>query len=846
MLESYQLFENVQQAKKYLKDNNIDITDNKANKEKFELIKKLLYQNPNYVGLFTKFYFGEEKVPIKFSDNDKYYDSLTGLLNLIKKQTNLNDFLPKDIVKYDTFEELSDDITKAQDDILINNFYKNIYTNLRNDINIKDEITRNTILSYIKLDDETKKSMTPMYDYKEKSGREYISDLTEFVENLNSSKKGVLSKIKSLGDKVQVVYDKNNVIVVRTFDKKAIKELGSKRWCIVYAQDSYYGSYCSPLKNMTQYIIFDFNKPSTDSNSLFGVSINKEGEARNGASQNKANDYVPLEDIKKQTGIPEGIIISYSFDKNKIKRSFSPDELIKMGKGREFYTQQEIDALNLDSSLLFQYKLLSPEQYNKMSWDDKFLYNDFKLSDEEIAEIRKLPFEEKMKLGMNILKTTKVLSPEEYAKLNWNFKYEYNGNNWSEEEKEEIRKLPYEEKNKMFTPTLISNYKLYTPNDYDKLTWNEKYEYNRNSFTENDIIQLEKVPFSERLKIKDLMDEVIDKDSEEMEPDDSDIKVELEYNSIKFITEHEPYPIMEMVGMDDSEFYDFTDTQGYYEMDYEDDYIATYLDQNCLNKIQELMDLLGYELKDGENINSEGVIKEFFEEYEDFMKYDSGMKPYNSSDTSIREYDLRDMMGDISSGIDSEYNDLVSSINKILPYHFDSRELELPQDYIEELVKEHEINNINDLIKSIEPIYNIVDKYNKTVTDINKIPNYNEYTRYNVGVADYELKGIADSLQKIIDYIGESPDTKHIGKYKEKLEKIGFTNGDNDVTKGDIRIMIMKKDFLEGKVKINRYNTKTQKSEIGWVKVDKLNDYFNKTLFESKIIPSFDEFLLWK
>ena len=847
MLESYYLFENVQQAKKYFKDNDIDI-ENPVNKERFETIKKLLKSNPNYIGLFTKFYFGPEKIPIKVMDDDKYFTSLTGLLNLINKQTNLGTFLPKDIIKYDTFEELSDDITTAQDDIVINNFYKNMYSNLRNDINLKDETTRNTILSYAKLDDEAKKSMTPMITYRKKSGQDYIDDLTEFVETLGSSKEAIKKKIEDLGNKVEVVYDNNNVLAVRTFDKKAIKELGSKRWCIVYAQDQYYNSYCSPLRDMTQYIIFDFNKPSTDNNSLFGVSINADGQARNGASQNKANNYVPLEKILTQTNIPKELIVPHTFDKNMIKRGFSPDELIKLGKGREYYNQQEIDALNLDHDMLFRYKLLTPEQYNKLSWEDKFTYKDFKLSDEEIKAIKKIPFEEKMEIGMRVLRTTKALLPEEYAQLRWPLKYEYNGNTLSEQEIQEIRKLPVKEKKKMFGENIIQDLKLYSPADYSDLSWNEKYVYNGNAFTEEDKENLKKVPFSERLQITDLLDDVFDIESEEMQPEDSDLKVEVGRNYITFKVEHEAYPLMDIVGMDESEFYDFVDTQYYQDMYDEENYIANYLDDGILKKIQELMNLLGYDIEEGEEITSEGIIKEFFEEYDEYMDYDGGSMQYGKNNT-IRHYGLDDIVRDVGNGIDIAYSDLIGSINRILPYSFDSRELELPEAYLEELAEEKEINNIQDLINSVDSVNDVIVEHNKKIEKKeDKIEELYEYTRYNVGVAEYELKSIDSNLQSIIDYIGENPDTSHIRQNKEILDKLGFTKEVeryDGVTKGDVKIKILEKNLKEGKVKISRFNTKTQKSETGWVKISNLNDYFNKTLFESKIITDFNEFMLW-
>jgi len=851
MLESYHLFENVQQAKKFLKDNNLDLNDPSINGW-YEQIKDLLKNNINYMGLFVKFFFTANKdhevLPVKKGDDDKYFDSLTGLLKLIKNQTNLGDFLPKPIVQYNTFEELSDDITTAQDDIVINNFYKNIYSNLRSDINIKDVATRNTILSYAKLDDETKKSMTPMVSYRKKSGQDYINDLSEFVETLGSSKEAIKKKIESLGNAVETVYDKDNIIVVRTFDKNAIKELGSKRWCIVYAQDSYYNSYCSPLRDMTQYIVFDFNKPSTDNNSLFGLSVDSSNTVRNGSSQNKANNYVSREEILKQTGIPDNIIVPHDFDKNSIKRAFSPDELIKLGKGREYYNQQEIDALNLDHDMLVRYKLLTPEQYNELSWGDKFIYKDFKLSDEEIETIKALSFEDKMKIEMNILRTIKAFTPEEYARLSWTQKYSYNGNTLSNKEVIEVRKLSVKEKKKIFGENTIQSLKLYSPKDYSDLTWNERYVYNDNSFTEEDKENLKNVPFSKRLQITDLLDDVFDLESEEMQPDDADLKVDVGRNYITFKVEHEAYPLMEIVGMDESEFYDFVDTQGYQDMYHEDEYIANYLDDSILKKIEELMDLLGYEIESGLTISTEGVIKEFFEEYNDYMNYDGGTKQHGMNDT-LRHYGLDDIVSDVGSGIDSAYSDLIGSINRILPYTFDSREVELPEAYIEDLAEENEINNIQDLINSVDSVNDIISEHNKKVEkEEDKIEELYEYTRYNVGVAEYELKSIADNLQSIIDYIDENPDTSHILKNKEILKKLGFTKEVaryDGVTKGDIKIKILEKNFKEGKVMISRYNTKTQKSEKGWVKISNLNDYFSRTLFESKIITDFDEFMLW-
>lgn len=835
MLESYILFENIQQAKKFFKENNIDIENNVEKKAIFDNIKKLLGNNLNYLGLFTKFYFGKEKVSLIKGDTDKYYDSLTGLFDLIKTQKNLRDFLPKDIVKYDTFEELSDDITKAQDDIIVSNFYKNIYSSLRNTINIKEEKTKETILSFVRLPEETKKSMTPMADYKNKSGKEYINDLSNFVEKLNNSKEATEESIKSYGDKVETVYDKNNILVIRTFDKKAIKEFGSDRWCIVYSQDSYYGSYCNPMQNMTQYIIFDFNKPSTDNKSLFGVSVNDSGTAGYGASQDKANNGVNFHDLIKDLKLPPDVLVSHDYDKEVIKRDVDPNEIIKTGKARDYFTQDEINNMDIDDMTLFKYKLFSDDAYSKLSWDEKFRYNDIRLSDEEKEEIRKLSYEDKRKdVSMRVINTYKLLSPEEYQKINWVEKYKYNGGSYSEEDKKQFMELPYERKRLMVSFDIIKDERLLKDEEYDKLSWADKYQYNNQTFTETDREKIKTIPFSEKLKIQSFLNEVLTPDEDDMKLD-NDLELFIESDEIVLKSTHEPYDIMEITGLEESEFYEFVDDDGYTDMYGEDDYIGNRLPENILEKIQTLMDLFGFEYEG--KITDDSVIKDFYDEYKEFMVFES---KHNYNSDKLSSLDLDDIVSEVGSAIDDTYNTFVHTVNKILPYKFDSKTINLYQDYIIDLLDDNEINNINELIDSVDSVEDIINKHNAKPDNKDKIDT-NNFSRHHVEPNAGTMETISEKLDSVIEYTKENTLKGDFKKNINILDKLGF-DGTNVVTKGDISIVILKKYFKDSKVDIQRTNIQTGKSEKGKVNIVNLNDYFSRTLFEKNIITDFNLF----
>ena len=111
-INEYRIFENVEKAKKILKELNVDIN----NPEELEIrqwkdIKDLLKDNMGYLGKFTEMFFKE----------NKQIETLTELYNKLKK-------IPKEIGNLVNLKRLD----------LHNNKIKNLPNNLLNLINLKD------------------------------------------------------------------------------------------------------------------------------------------------------------------------------------------------------------------------------------------------------------------------------------------------------------------------------------------------------------------------------------------------------------------------------------------------------------------------------------------------------------------------------------------------------------------------------------------------------------------------------------------------------------------------------------------------------------------------------------
>jgi hypothetical protein len=323
--EGFLIQESVKQAKQFLETISDDVSDDYKQKV-LSYLTDLLKKNPNLIGNFVKYHFNEN-IPLYLEEDklnemelDNIVPDFRHSLELFIKyyqqyKQQLKNYLPKDIINYDKFEELIDDIARAKDDITIRNFVKPLKGDLRRSFDNNDQDLKTYILTYLsKLQDpsieEDKKPM-PLNDfYKKSSSFATVEDMKRFLKKEISSDQGISDYEKEVRHLLDtkykkshdVIYDDNGVLIISMFDKDGIKELGGN-WCIVTNQDYHYDSYCNPVNGWTQYLAFDFNKLKKDPKSLFGISIDEDGETKWGAHQDRSNNEISLSGIMESLGI---------------------------------------------------------------------------------------------------------------------------------------------------------------------------------------------------------------------------------------------------------------------------------------------------------------------------------------------------------------------------------------------------------------------------------------------------------------------------------------------------------------------------------------------------------------
>lgn len=80
-------------------------------------------------------------------------------------------------------------------------------------------------------------------------------------------------KLEAFG--IEKLHDQNNVVTFAVANYVQCEALGSTSWCIVRDQE-YYDQYVTDHRNI-QYMMYDFNKPSTDINSMIGFTVDRSG-----------------------------------------------------------------------------------------------------------------------------------------------------------------------------------------------------------------------------------------------------------------------------------------------------------------------------------------------------------------------------------------------------------------------------------------------------------------------------------------------------------------------------------------------------------------------------------------
>lgn len=304
--------ENVQQARSILASVKKD-----ENNTTYKKIRKLLSGQEGYVGFFTKMHFVNK---VSFRD-------LVELKNIIDQQNNIIRSLPKNLIEYNDYEELIDDIEKAKIKAAVRKIYNEFPSEQKQYIDINDSDDSSLLYKLYQRKDSNN-FLRKISAYHSKAA--LITRLKSFINsNSEESFSRILSNIKSVDAEIIHQSMADNIIVCRIRKYNQCRSLGADTsWCIVRSDSTFYGYVPDELSH--QYIIYLTDRANTDINRKIGATFNVSGYR---TAHNVNDGYVSYETLKS-------ILKEYEYDINNlmVKKSeikdlnpHSVDSLLKIG-----------------------------------------------------------------------------------------------------------------------------------------------------------------------------------------------------------------------------------------------------------------------------------------------------------------------------------------------------------------------------------------------------------------------------------------------------------------------------------------------------------------------------------
>lgn len=130
-----------------------------------------------------------------------------------------------------------------------------------------------------------------------KTPEEFNKHLTKYFSKINGFDQDlILEDVEKHG--ATLVSNVNDVLIVETTAYTQMSNLGSNSWCIV-RDEGYYDDYAG--KGNRQYIVYDFNKPSSDIESMIGITLSPNGTYRNAHVKN--DDSTDEENVEQFTDV---------------------------------------------------------------------------------------------------------------------------------------------------------------------------------------------------------------------------------------------------------------------------------------------------------------------------------------------------------------------------------------------------------------------------------------------------------------------------------------------------------------------------------------------------------------
>jgi len=275
MIEQYQIFENLQQAKKLLKDMHIADDDPRLIR-----LRELLKNNLGYMGVFTKWLFKDRES----------FDRIEDVFNKLKTINNLD----RQADSFEKMEDLYDYLQSFEIDRKVNQVLKSLPSRTRELVN--DELKE---LIRLNSDDKIVNDIKDLYS--KKGGRykdieSLVKDTKDYINNLKGDFNLETIKKNMEGLNVDIVVDTPELLMARVNDYETSKQIGSKHWCIV-TSESMWNHYVNDFTN--QYFVWDFTKDISDKRHMIGTTVSPGGKITSGhwADDTSIRDLSVLDDL---------------------------------------------------------------------------------------------------------------------------------------------------------------------------------------------------------------------------------------------------------------------------------------------------------------------------------------------------------------------------------------------------------------------------------------------------------------------------------------------------------------------------------------------------------------------
>lgn len=384
---SFSVFENVQQAKSYLKDHDIPETD-----WVYLEIRKLLKGKDGYVGWLTKITYNDI---IPNSDNNKntIITELTNIVDILTNKKYLMDIMPKKVIEYETYESFIDDYQKSITNYKAKKMYDQFPSTQKDLINIKDYKVA-TLLSKLFDDEQNVVFLKKIAAYKEKTL------LLQSIKNFLNKKKEtsfdkILADLHKQGVELIHVDETNNIIIVKVLNYKQCYTIGRRTsWCIVRSETTFQHY----LKDLgIQYIILLTDKNESNNNSIIGATFNINGYL---TAHGKDDGHIDLSELKK-------ILSDRGFDVKELK--------VK----KENLTQHDMDinpVVSLKKAGFTNQEIIKRKQIYKP--DDIKSFSKVEVEANNLLDLVELSSRELVKMGYTneeIVKRKRLYKPEDLS-----------------------------------------------------------------------------------------------------------------------------------------------------------------------------------------------------------------------------------------------------------------------------------------------------------------------------------------------------------------------------------------------------------------------------------------------